>query len=424
MSALSPTLKIYHHDENLSPIGSFKGKVLNFFGRTVKVWDEPTKTYLYFKKSHLAHALVQSNVKLSRKQITRLNTRILEIANPYNDERKEIKKIEEIFAKFAKRTGSYGEALSVLNQIKKDNSLISQRTYHASLNEIKNELQPGDIIARKYHEDNPNPICSLQKVFGQKGYREAYKCSHIAIYTGEEDDGHAWVAEASMPHKKDPQVRRIRLDDERFALADKNQYMVFRNQNSEDLERIVECAKNNSVKMEQSKEKSEVLGIDDKVREFEYNFIEAARSLWHSRKFDYFAKQRLFKYYADHHNDIPYQYILFKRDFFCSEFVMLSTQLGELDNSQEFAELIKANPPPKSHEEKHKGLLKVIARVWYVMRRAFWCRYMAIKCSKQMENVVKTKLDFLRSSPQDVVNYMMREDTQNYKPLFMVSKAD
>jgi hypothetical protein len=242
------------------------------------------------------------------------------------------------------------------------------------------------------------------------------------MYLGKEE-GEPWVAEASMPHGKDPQVRRLKLDDERFKLADKNQYLIFRNTDSESANEAAELAKKFAVKMLPENQEIKNEGIGEKLYAFKYNFIEAARSLWHSQKFDYFAKQRLFKYFADYHNNVPFQYIFAKRNFFCSEFVLLCCQLAELKKNKSFTHLIEKNPPPQSSENKYRGFLKLIARICYVFKRAFWCRYMAIKYSRAMDKIIKTKLDFLRSTPQDVVNYMMREDPDHYRPMFMVNKA-
>lgn len=296
---------------------------------------------------------------------------------------------------------------------------FKQFSYDQQLSELGDILQPGDIFARKYHEDNPNPICKLQKFFQRADYPEAYKFSHVAIYLGKKSDGKHWIAEASLPKDNDPQIRRLQIDDEKFSLKDKNQYLVIRNTNSEVAKEAARMANLYAIKMLPANEA--VSKPEDMKHAYHYNHFDALRSLWHSNKFDYFAKQRIFKYYSDYHNGIPFQYITDKRNFFCSQFTFLSIQMAEAKKSDQFQEIIKENPPPVNHEHKYEGIYKFFAKISYVVRRAFWCRFMAIKHSRKMDEAFTTKVDFLRTTPLDAINYLL-VNNNNYKPVGMINK--
>lgn len=405
--------------EQIKPYNGFQGRFLHFFGQTQKVYDTDRNQYFYYKKKDLAKTLVGKKVKLSNKQVAMLNRRIKEIANPHKVVNTLNGNLNSVFDKLRKTEvdSTYEKRLIELDKIKQDHSFCKQVYYKQGLSEIGNKLKPGDILVRKYHEDNPNPICKAQKFFGKNGYREAYKCSHLAMYIGESEGKH-WIAEATMPDGNDPQIRQLQLDDKKFELKDKNQYVVFRNKNEYIATEAAKIAGHYSTKANSENKQD----LPQKMNSYKYSFIEAARSLWHFKNFDYFAKQRVFKYYSDDHNQVPLQYIFSKRGLYCSEFVLLAIQMAEMKKNHNFQQIIKKSPPPASNENKYTGLRKLVARISYVVRRAFWCRYMAIKYSKEMNQVVNTKVDFLRTTPQDAVNYFIGNGNRNYEIVFMINK--
>jgi hypothetical protein len=386
----------------------FCGKLCDLFGLTIKAWDEKAKQEVYYSKNSLAKAIIGKNANST--QIDALANKILEAVNPFTRQTVTVSELEDCFDKI-KQTG-YEEAIDRLEMIKRDQ--FQQFTYDKNLSELGDILQPGDILARKYHETNPNPICKLQKFFRKPDYREAYKFSHIALYLGKLPDGKHWVAEASLPKENEPQIRRLQLNDERFQLKDKNQYLVIRNNNSEVADEAARLATLQTIEMLPKNEA--ISTVQDREDSLKYNHFDAMRSLWHSNRFDYFAKQRIFKYYSDYSNKIPYIYITDKRNLFCSQFAFLSIQMAEANKSEMFQEIIRDNPPPVNNGN---GILN---RISYVVRRAFWCRMMAIKYSKKMDQAFTTKVDFLRTSPQDAINYLLINN-KNYQPVGMINKV-
>lgn len=395
-----------------------KGLIKSFFGQSEQVLDSKNRIlakYAYYDKEALAQLLVnQSN--LTSEQINKINQKFLEIVHPFNDKPITTEDLKKHNIIFKNKCDTYDDCITRLEAIKQQTAPFTQLFYKEKLSELAPLLKAGDILVRKYHADNKNPICDLQKIFQKKTFREAYKCSHIAMYLGEKN-GKQWVAEATLPQDNEPQVRRLQLDDARFDSKDKNQYIVIRNRDSDIAQEAANIAKKYTVKMPM-----ETDGLDDKSKSIKYSHIEAVRSLWHSKDFAFFAKHRIFKYFSDDHNNVPFQYILKNRMLYCSEFVLLAEQLAEVKKSSEFHEIIAKNPPPISHEKNYTSFLgKLIAKISYVTRRAFWSRIMAAKYSESLDNIVKTKLDFLRSSPQDTINYLMK-DHKNYEVIGFINK--
>lgn len=403
--------------DNLTNYTGHQGELLHFFGQTIKTWDSDSKQHVYYSKNHLAEKLAGQNCSLSK--INRITEKILEIINPYTRDTVNTADLKKCYEQVGQQN-SFESALNKLEAIKNQNPLFNQLYYEKNISEVGEELQAGDIIIRKYHEDNPNPICDLQKLFRRPDFRESYKHSHLAIYLGKNSKGKHWVAEATLPHGNEPQIRRLQLDDERFALKDKNQYVVIRNQDSEVARETASMAKRYAVKMLPKAESPSVQ--DDGNTGYKYNHFDALRSLWHSHKFDFFAKQRVFKYYSDHSNKVPFQYITDKRNMYCSQFAFLSIQMAEAEKSEVFQDIIKNNPPPVSNENKYKnGIAKFFARISYVVRRAFWARSMTFKYSGKMDEAFKTRVDFLRTSPQDAVNHLL-VNNRHYKVVGVINK--
>ncbi len=395
------------------------GKFLHFFGQTEKVWDEKSKNFFYIDKKQLAKSLVNGN--LSSAQQTKISNKFIEIANPYTDKQLTMDVYKDAYMGFKIPAESFEKGMVQLEAQKQANSEFTQVYYNENLSEITNMLKPGDILVKKYHEDNHNVICDLQgffaNLFGKKGYREAYKCSHTAMYLGKINGEH-WVAEAVLPNGNDPQVRRLRIDDPRFNLADKNQYMIVRNKNEEVAVESVRQARQSALKMNLDAEVKST--EDDKNSAFSYNHLEALRSLWHSSHFGFFAKQRAFKYYSDLKNGVPFQYITDRRNFFCSEFVLLSIQMAELKKNERFQQIMEVNPAPKSDENEKSGVAKFFAKISYVVRRALWSLKMSYKYSAEMDNIVNTRVDLVRTSPQDTLNHFL--NNPSYEVVGVINK--
>lgn len=371
------------------------GWFLSLFGVAEKVVDEESNSSFYIDKRGLVELFASGAEKLQNRQISRLFERVVEAANPYCDKTLSLQKVSDVYRRFceeSKGASSFEEVDSGLERLKKKCSDIAKISYNSSLLEVVSHLQKGDIIVRKYHEENPNPICDAQKIFRRDGWQEAHKCSHLAIYVGE-IDGKEWIAEASMPHGNEPQVRRIHIDEARFALAEKNQYLVIRHPDSRIAE---EAAKIATLWSEAMKPEAEELPKEElKNKSYMYSYFEALRSLYHSPKLGYFGKHRLFKYYADWKNGkVMQDNFGNKRRFFCSHFVLSAIAMAEMERSDALREMAKNYP------QDGEG---------YIIRRGFWSRYKAICHSGEIDREITTKLDFLRTSPADFVNYVFRQ---------------
>ena len=290
------------HFDSIKKFTGVKGRLMGFLRVAVKVKDDKTGQEYYIKVNDVVKELAEKQPITSdgKKLIGR---RVLEIADSDTTKPLSQEKLEVLFDRYyadkSKEPGKLNTEKGIINEVEKlkqDISEIPQLYYSESMNEITGNLKPGDILIRKYHEDNSNPICTLQKFFKKDGYREAYKCSHLAIYLGEIQGSH-WIAEASMPHGHQPEVRRIRIDDPRFDLMKKNQYMVIRNKDEKAAKELARLAGKYCIKMWPESEKTPV--AEDTVSSFSYNFLEAGRSLWHSSKLAFFGTHRLMKYHAD-----------------------------------------------------------------------------------------------------------------------------
>lgn len=418
MSQPSPVLPhspvIQETESHLSHIPKYHGIIgwlMHRFGYAVKVQDPAADDSYYIRVKDVVDEMVGQSVKLSSKGKKLLANRVLEITDPDNRHPLSQEKLKDFFARYYSDAKQNPEQfnteegiISEVETIKLDLSDIPQIYYDDSLNEIVNELQPGDFLVRKYHEDNDNLICTLQNLFTHEGYREAYKCSHIAIYLGEINGDH-WIAEASMPHDGEPEIRRIKIDDPRFNSKLKNQYLIFRNKNEDTAAEAARLAQNYAIKLLPVSEKE--ISESDAVASFEYTYLEAVRSLYHSPTLGFYGRHRLLKYYADYHNQIHFEYLGEKRAFFCSHFAMIMESMAEMNTSDKFQDFWENHPAPVYQEGGGK-----ISDIWYSIRKGIWARWMSFWHAKEIDECVTTKLDALRTSPQDAVNYMMTHDDQ------------
>jgi hypothetical protein len=382
----------------------------------VKVIDPATKETCYMKIKDIAHELIGNDVQLTNQSKKRICERILEITAPDTRAGVSKDKMIQLFQRFyqdkakgPQELKSSDSIIKELETIKLDIGDISPIYYENSLLEVVKDLKPGDIIIRKYHEDHPNPICDAQKFFHQDGYREAFKCSHLALYLGE-INGDYWVAEASMPHGDEPQMRRVKINDSHFDLKEKNQYLVMRRKDQDEAKEAARLAKNYVVKMLPETEKPLEEGESENA--LKYTIIEATRSLWHSNRLGFFGKHRLFKYYSDYKNGIAFEYMGKNRAFFCSQFALIMESMAELNKSRDFQDFIKKHPMPEKYDETKKGFALEMSKLWYSIRKGAWSRWMSFRYGNEIEKCVKTKLDALRTSPQEALIYMLDHKDQ------------
>lgn len=415
----------YNQFENIKKYTGLSGKILNMFGLAVKVYDNDSKDVFYIKTNELVSALIGNNQPIVKKVKALISQRVLEIANPDTRVPVSCQKLQDVFKRFAQnqQTQAAGpntgnQVLHYLEKLKLEMSDIPEIFYTDKLSEIAQHLQPGDFIVRKYHEDNHNLICDLQKFFHEDGYREAYKCSHIAIYLGEMQ-GEQWIAEAAMPHGDEHQVRRIKLDDDRFKCRPKNQYVIIRNISpGKESEKLVELAKQYTLKLHPETDRKPV--AEDLEGGFKYNFFEAARSMWHSHDLGYFGRHRLFKYYSDYKNNIPFEYLGQDRKFFCSHFAVIMESLAEMNTSEKFQTMMQNHPIPTVYDKSKKGVPLAISKLWYSIRKGIWSRKMSYQFKDEIRKSLHTQLDALRTSPQNAVNYMM-DDKSHFKVVALIN---
>lgn len=411
--------------DQLKKYSGFHGKLMNFFGMAEHIRDESGHQDFYVKKRDLMRALIGDELKISSKKRNRIHRRILEIIDPDSRIPASETGLKKLFAAYYKKNQDHhiktaNDVIHELEQLKQDESItdIPQITYKDSLKEIVGHLKPGDIFARKYHEDNPNPICVLQRIFHSEGYRESYKCSHIATYLGE-IDGEFWIAEASTPHGTEPQIRRLRIDDPRFASKIKNQYFVFRNRDEKIGKEAAKFAKEYARLMKMPNEEKTERDLENEDP-FNYTFFEGIRSMYHSPTLGMYGRHRALKYYADYVNNVDFHYITGKRRFFCSHFSMTAEAFGEMSRSEDFQEFIKLHPPPKGFDSNKKGIALLADKLIYSLKKGVWSRWNAMVHAKEIGDCFQTKLDFLRTSPQNVVQYLL-DDKEHYEIVGIVS---
>lgn len=394
------------------------GLFLHFFGQTEKVWDSNANRHFYYSRRGLAKAITGDN-HIGYFQARKITEKFMEIAHPFNKNPLKIEDFKTAYNRIVP-AGTFQGALQHLEAQKQVYSPYKQFFYAKNLTELEDQLQEGDIIIKKIHEDNATIVTKAQgfPLFRTNQYREAYKSGHVAIYLGK-INGESWIGEATVPEGNDPDIRRVKLSDTRCDLLDKNQYVIIRNKDTAVAKEAARLTKLWTLKLE-PKSPAESKPAN-KFTSFKYNYFQAARSLWHSKSFNWIAKNRQMKFYADYYNAVPFQRSGLKRMFYCSQFVLFAHQMAELRQSAEFKKLIAENPPPKSHENEHRsGWFVGCAKISYSMRKSLWALSFTRKNADLMDKLVKTKVDVLRASPQDAMAYLA--SSENYEVVGMINK--
>jgi hypothetical protein len=407
----SPDAGAFHQ---LKKISEFPGKAMVFFKTGIQVQDSEHQPF-FLSLSQVTEALF-GPVALPCKSRALIHKRILEIVNPDTRLAAPAARVEELFCRIHNLKKLEPQAFSTAEEITTGLELLKLEmangphfSYDEDLSELKQILQPGDILVRKYHEDHSNIICTAQHFFRTKGLREAYKCSHLALYVGEMQET-PWIAEATYPDGNDVQVHRIKLDDPRFQTKNKNQYLIFRNKDSVLAQESARLAKNYAVKMLPRTERTST--PKDQKRTFRFNSIEAIRSLWHSSKLNIMGAFRHLKIFADYHNKIPFEYLGKRRKFYCSHFVITMQALAEMKTNSQLKSFFEKHPPPKKYNETLKGTALKIAKLWYSIKKELWAFWMAICHHKELKKAFQAHLDPLRTAPHKVVNYMLDHKEQ------------
>lgn len=382
MLAISPVSSVSYAAINQIKHPKPIGFILSLFGQSFKVCDEVTKRSFYVGKSGLVKLVTKG-----RGIDNRITDRVLEVLNPVIGNTISLAKIRET----AKEVASSENIIAKLEEIR-DRHLPK---YNLNDPKLKDILKPGDIIFKKYHEDNSNIICRMQKLFKAiimgKKEREGHKFSHAAMYVG-----NGQVAEAVTPHGKDPQVRILDFNDPRFALITKNEYRVVRPTNDQLGAKAAQVFRSFAKAIQPS-----TTDPVTRIKALKYNFIEAARSLWHSSTFGYFARQRYLKYHADYADGATPTQVLLPRRLFCSYAVSLAYQVADgltlRDKGRRTIKDIVGTPPTRIGNP----IIRTIVR-------AVWSRYHAIVNRKAIDKFVQIKYDAVRANPQDMRNFVLR----------------
>lgn len=356
------------------------GFILSLFGQSFKVRDEANHRSFYVGKSELVK-LVTAGQKNDR-----ITDRVLEVLNPVIGKSISLAKIQET----VKEVAGSQDIIAKLEEIR-DRHLPKINFNDPKISEM---LKPGDIIFKKYHEDNSNIICRMQKLFKAiiwgKKEREGHKFSHAAMYVGNGE-----VAEAVTPHGKDPQVRILRLNDPRLALIAKNEYRIVRPTDGKLGAKAAQVFRSFAKPIQPSEEPK------TRIKALKYNFIEAARSLYHSSCFGYFARQRFLKYHADYADGAMPTQVILPRRLFCSYAVSLAYQVADGLTAREKGprtiEDIVGTPPTRIGNP----IIRTIVR-------AVWSRFHAVVNRKAIDKFVKIKYDAVRANPQDMRNFVLR----------------
>lgn len=385
----------------------FVGYLLNWMGFAYKVVDDSSHKSFYLSRQGLASlttAGLETSISISADKSRRVSKRILEILNPVIGKDILVSKIHEL-AEVIQKQQTIQTTQDVDGLIEKLEEIRDKHLQFLPLvlPLLKNVLKPGDMLFKKQYEDNKNPVCDAQRCFqgfikGNKE-REAYKFSHVAVYVG---DGQ--IAEAVTRKGTDPQVRVISLDDPHFALMKKNQYCVVRPTNKRLGKKAAKVFKSFATPFIPKDAAGDNLA-DEKKPALKYNYIEAARSLWHSTKFSYFAKQRYLKYYSDYADKLPPTQIISPRQLFCSYAVAMSYQIAD-------ALVKRKTPPVRLKEIVGETPTKYGNRYIRAIVRGIWSRYHAIINGKALEQFVQLKFDALRMNPQDLRNYVLLHPEQ------------
>lgn len=378
-------LSLIKKNKHWAPIGY----LLSCFGLCLKVQDETTRKIYYISKRGLAITL---NVEQGKAPPLAVE-RVLEVLNPVIGEEIKLRKIIELKREIGSTNS--GQLIQKLETIR--DRQVTKLNFNYE--ELKRTLKPGDILFHKCHEENANIISAMQRLFkgivtGKKE-REGHKYSHVAMYIGNGE-----VAEAVGPKGKERHVRILHLDDPRFALQAKNEYRVSRPTNGELGAKAAQVFRSFAKIIKPSSRPLSEPPIG-RFKTLKYNFIEAVRSLWHPTTFDYFARQRYLKYYADYIDKKAPVQVIFSRNLFCSYAVSLAYQvadgLTERKISPRSLKEIVGEPPT--------NILNVFLRT---IVRAVWSRYHAIVHRKAIDAFVLIKYDALRANPQDMRNFFLR----------------
>ena len=403
------------------------GRIMEIFGLVVKVKDDSSGRIFYIKAQDLVKKFVGEKQVLSKNGKYLLCNRILEVTNEDSRRPLSSEKLKTLFIRFVedkKTDPSFLETedgiLREMDKLKNELSGFNKIHYVESLEEVVGSLRPGDFLIRKYHETHSNLICDVQNFFHLKGYRESHKCSHIAVYLGE-INGKFWVAEAAWPNEKDAEIRRVEISDPRFALKEKNQYLVIRNRDEQTASAMVKLARKYTVIVRPESEKepnpSEISGS------IRYTIIEAARSIWHSSKLNFFGKQRLLKFYADYKNAIPFEYFGNTRGHFCSHFAFTMEAISEMNDNTAFQSFLEKHPIPVKYDESKRGVALKVSKLWYSARKGVWARWLAIRYKQEVQKAVSTQLDPLRTSPQSAVQYLL-DHKDRFKVVGLVNRQN
>ncbi|MBS0652551.1 MAG: hypothetical protein JSR39_03395 [Verrucomicrobia bacterium] len=378
--------------------GSIWGRVLNLFEHTIAIEDR-NGACSYVKVSKLTEELLKpdmgrpaaSHFAAQTKQVQQL---VLENLQPIIGQPITWEKVEGLFQAF--RTSEMLTRLRGADcpAVKQAVSERLESLKHRHLEvleygsaEVTSKLKVGDILFKKVHEDDFNPVVLGQTIaypfMGAPKEREGYKFSHAAIYLG-----NGRIAEAS-PHLDGCEVRSLPMNDPRFGLdgVHKTRFLVCRFHDEEIAREAAEIAESVAQPV------SAYNGGPGDATEYQYTKVHAMRSLWHTASFGPFARYRYMKQYIDDHKgEKPIDFIDLK-SFFCSYFVGYCYQTAE--SRRVMPAILGEEDAPK------KGYTSIGSAIF----RGLWARLRRICNWKEMSDAVKLQFDAKRLTPQNFRNF-------------------
>ncbi len=404
-----------------------KGWWKELVGSAIRVEEENgnSKRTLYLdKKSLIQKLLITGNEDHTAfkglENVARVHELLIRTLNPVKGKPILVETVQKVFNQFRKQkvldnlqdAETQAQAIETidarLEKIKLKNRNVKVLDY--DVDTLKQQLQPGDLIIKKIHEENHNSIVTAQKVqhfflSGNKE-REGMHYSHVAMYVG---DGK--IAEAAWPSGNKDEIRIIGLEDKRFALPEegdlkRNEYLVVRMKDQDLAKRAVKVIK--KIATELNPNEGDALPADQ-VTTAKYSIKLAAKSLLFDRSFGLYAKYRYMKQYHDMKNGVPMDFMK-PQSFFCSYLIAYCLQVAEAKT---------VLPKLMDKEDRPAQGYTSFGTALY---RGIWARIKTWQNLYQLDKEVKIQLNAKRTSPQVFRNFVVNNPDM-FEEKFLISRT-
>lgn len=398
-----------------------------FFGSAICIEEEVgnSKRTLYLDKTSLVQKLFITGNEgkdafKGLENISRVHELLIRTLNPIKGKPIPAQAIQNIFNKFRKQkvldnlenASTQEEVIEIIEarlekiQLKERN--VKVIPYDVAI--LEQQLQPGDLIFKKIHEENHNSIVTAQKVqyallSGNKD-RAGMHYSHVVMCVG---DGK--IAEAAWPSGKGDEIRIIKLEDTRFALPEtgdlsRNEYLVVRMTDQALAQKAIKVAKKIATELEPEDTDSQA----DQTTPIRYSIPLAAKALLFDRSFGLYAKYRYMKQYHDSKKDgVPMDFMN-PQDFFCSYLIAYCLQVAEAKRI--LPKVISAEDLPS------EGFTSFGTAIF----RGIWARIKTWQNFSLLDKEVKIQLNAKRTSPQVFRNFVVNNPDM-FEEKFLISRV-